>query len=84
MIGTPVPVDELVMDVDPRNGATTDTLRNVVQTADLPLTQVVVSGRLDGGGHWYMRRLEGDYTNAKTRLPRGLDLKDGGKGALRI
>jgi hypothetical protein len=80
MIGGPVAVDEVCLDTDPRNGGD---IRNLIEMAGLdvlPVTKTVFSGRLDGGQHQFYKRPEGSYDGAKARLPRGIDLKDGGKG----
>lgn len=69
-IGAPVPVSALVLDVDPRNGGT------VASLGELPETLVCVSGRGDGGRHYYFRRPVGRLTS--TRLPQGIDLKCSG------
>jgi Bifunctional DNA primase/polymerase, N-terminal len=46
----------------------------------LPPTCTVISGRLDGGQHQFFKNPHrGDYDGAKARLPRGIDLKDGGR-----
>jgi hypothetical protein len=80
MIGGPVPVDETCLDVDPRNDGDIWALIGMAEMKYLPPTRTVISGRLDGGQHQFYKRLEGDYTNAQKRLPKGFDLKDGGKG----
>jgi len=80
MIGGPVPINEVCLDTDPRNDGD---IRNLIELAGLdvlPVTKTVFSGRLDGGQHLFFRRPEGSYDGAKARLPRGIDLKDGGKG----
>jgi hypothetical protein len=80
MIGGPVAIDEVCLDTDPRNDGD---IRNLIELAGLdvlPVTKTVFSGRLDGGQHQFFKRPEGSYDGAKARLPRGIDLKDGGKG----
>jgi Bifunctional DNA primase/polymerase, N-terminal len=80
MIGGPVAVDEVCLDTDPRNGGNLSALIELASLANLPPTRTVFSGRLDGGQHQFFKRPEGSYDGAKARLPRGIDLKDGGKG----
>jgi len=80
MIGGPVAVDETCIDVDPRNGGNLSALIDLAGVDHLPATRTVFSGRLDGGQHQFFKRPEGSYDGAKARLPRGIDLKDGGKG----
>jgi hypothetical protein len=70
MIGSPVPNDLIVLDVDPRNGGDIDDL------GPLPPTLTVWSGRDDGGRHLYFQRPDGPLTS--TRLPAGVDLKSNG------
>lgn len=70
MIGAPVPEPLLVLDVDPRNGGRVEAL------GDLPDTLTAVSGRGDGGRHFYFLRPAGTFTS--TKLPKGIDLKVNG------
>lgn len=70
MIGAPVPARLLVIDVDPRNGGTIETL------GALPDTLTAWSGRGDGGRHLYFLRPAGPIGWA-TR-PVGVDLKKDG------
>lgn len=77
LIGAPVPDGLLVIDTDPRNGADEHELRAVL--GDLPDTLTVHSGRNDGGRHRYYRVPE-NVALTSTPLPRGVDLKVGGKG----
>jgi hypothetical protein len=78
MIGSPVPVDEVCIDVDPRKDGDIWALIDLVGLKDLPPTRTVISGRHDGGQHQFFLRPVGDYESA--RFPRGIDLKDAGKG----
>jgi hypothetical protein len=80
MIGGPVPINEVCLDTDPRNGGHLSALIELAGVDHLPVTKTVFSGRLDGGQHLFFRRPEGSYDGAKARLPKGIDLKDGGKG----
>lgn len=70
MIGAPVPEPLLVLDVDPRNGG------DAAKLGDLPVTLTAVSGRGDGGQHFYFLRPSGTFTS--TKLPKGIDLKVNG------
>jgi hypothetical protein len=78
LIGGPVPVNETCLDVDPRKDGDIWDLLDKVGLAFLPPTRTVISGRYDGGAHYFFTSYQGDYESA--RLPRGIDLKDGGKG----
>ncbi|MEP7021165.1 MAG: bifunctional DNA primase/polymerase [Pseudonocardiales bacterium] len=71
MIGAPVPLGLLALDIDPRNGGTLDALEDVL--GPLPETSMVLSGRGDGGMHLYYLRPPGVLVS--TRLPAGVDLK---------
>jgi hypothetical protein len=71
MIGAAVPDSCIVIDIDPRNGGSTEELEALVGPP--PVTLTVWSGRNDGGRHLYLRRPAGDLVG--TRLPRGIDLK---------
>jgi hypothetical protein len=71
MIGAAVPDSCVVIDIDPRNGGSSEELETLV--GPLPDTLTVWSGRNDGGRHLYFRRPAGELTG--TRLPRGIDLK---------
>lgn len=74
-IGMVVPDKLVILDFDPRNGATVESL------GDLPPTYSVLSGRGDGGMHRYYMRpaLPEGCTFTKTRLPEGVDLQAAGK-----
>jgi hypothetical protein len=74
MIGARVPDNCIVIDVDPRNGGSLETLTDLV--GDLPDTLTAWSGRNDGGRHLYFLRPPGPLTS--TRLPDGIDLKVNG------
>ncbi|MFH5822246.1 bifunctional DNA primase/polymerase [Georgenia sp. AZ-5] len=74
MIGAAVPRSLLVLDIDPRNGGSRPNLEAV--TGPLPPTQMVTSGRGDGGVHLYFLRPTALVTS--TRLPAGVDLKVNG------
>lgn len=74
-VGIAIPVDLLVLDVDPRNGGT---LADLAQHGRLPATLTAESGRRDGGRHFYLGRPNGPLNG--TRLPQGWDLKVGGRG----
>jgi hypothetical protein len=74
MIGAAVPASVLVLDIDPRNGGSFESL--VDRVGDLPETLTVWSGRDDGGRHLYYRQPLGELTSP--RLPKGVDLKMNG------
>ena len=54
-IGSPVPGNLLVLDVDPRNGGSVQALEHMADVT-LPPTLEVISGRRDGGRHLYYFR----------------------------
>ena len=76
MIGGLVPDGLVVLDIDPRNGGSDTAL--VDTFGHLPDTLSVWSGRNDGGCHLYYRIPDG-LTITSRRLPRGVDLRQGGK-----
>jgi hypothetical protein len=76
MIGAAVPLDLVVLDIDPRHGGSLEALKELV--GPMPTTLAAWSGRNDGGCHLYFQRPLGPLTS--TRLPAGVDLKVGGKG----
>jgi hypothetical protein len=58
-IGSRVPWDEVVIDIDPRKGATHRTIcawYDEKTGNNLPVTRQVYSGRLDGGVHLFWKR----------------------------
>jgi hypothetical protein len=77
MIGSPVPVDELCLDIDPRNEGDRWALVERAGIQELPVTKMVLSGRYDGGHHLFYQRPLGQLTDV--RLPKGIDLRVGGK-----
>ena len=68
-IGAPVPAGLIVVDVDPRNGGNLEAL-------PLPETLTCISGRGDGGAHYYFGRPRGKLSSVG--LPEGFDLKHNG------
>ena len=74
MIGAPVPISMLVLDIDPRNGGILDAL--TAAAGPIPPTLTAWSGRNDGGRHLYFLRPAGRLTS--TKLPTGVDLKVNG------
>jgi bifunctional DNA primase/polymerase-like protein len=76
MIGAPVPNALAVLDIDPRHGGSYEALDEAC--GPLPETLTSWSGRGDGGRHLFWRRPAGELTS--TKLPKGIDLKVGGKG----
>lgn len=71
-IGARVPGGLVVLDIDPQNGGTLDTLAAAAGD-ELPDTLTVHSGRGTGGRHLYFRHPGGRLTS--TRLPEGIDVK---------
>lgn len=76
LIGIRIPAGLCVLDIDPRNGGSLDTLQQ--HTGELPHTLTTLSGRGDGGRHMWFKQPAGTLT--ATRLPTGVDLKLGGRG----
>jgi Bifunctional DNA primase/polymerase, N-terminal len=76
MIGRPVPLDQICLDIDPRNGGDRWALIEMAGV-ELPTTPMVLSGRYDGGHHLFYQRPPGRLTGG--RLPKGVDLRVGGK-----
>jgi hypothetical protein len=74
MIGGVVPRSCIVLDMDPRHGGNLAELEELV--GQLPTTLTTISGRLDGGRHFWFRRPLGEI--CATRLPAGWDLKQSG------
>lgn len=74
-IGSPVPDNLLVLDLDPRNGGTLEALEQRAGV-ELPPTLEVVSGRRDGGRHlYYLRPFRQPY---RGNVPAGIDIKTNG------
>ncbi len=72
-IGARVPALAVVVDVDPRAGGADAMTSLIRRYGALPATLTVVSGRGDGGRHYYFRRPPGELSS--TRLGAGIDLK---------
>lgn len=74
-IGSPVPDNLLVLDLDPRNGGTLEALEQRAGVS-LPPTLEVESGRGDGGRHlYYLRPFRQPY---RGNIPPGIDVKING------
>lgn len=74
-IGSPVPPNLLVLDIDPRNGGSLEALEERAGVA-LPDTLEVITGRRDGGRHlYYFRPFTQPY---RLNMPQGIDLKTNG------
>jgi hypothetical protein len=79
MIGSPVPVDELALDFDPRNGPGDRwSLCELAGITELPTTKMVLSGRYDGGHHLFYQRPLGQLTDVRIKSL-GIDIRVGGK-----
>jgi hypothetical protein len=72
-IGGRVPEGVVVVDVDPRAGGAERMTELVRRYGRLPATLAVISGRGDGGRHYYFRRPPGVLSSV--RLGAGIDLK---------
>ncbi|MEB3065398.1 bifunctional DNA primase/polymerase [[Mycobacterium] zoologicum] len=80
-IGTLIPDDHIVLDIDPRNGGA-DSLATLVSAhGELPPTLTCWSGRGDGGRHlWFrLRQPMGMQRQVLANLP-GIDVKLPGRG----
>ena len=75
LIGGALPNHLVVLDIDPHNGGSIEGLEE--HLGPLPPTLTVWSGRGDGGRHLYYHRPGLDLTS--TALPKGVDLRIGGK-----
>lgn len=73
-VGAPVPAQLVVLDIDPRNGGSYESLVGAI--GPLPPTLTAWSGRRDGGRHLYFLRPPGALTSKA--LPVGVDLKANG------
>ncbi len=72
-IGARVPESMFVIDIDPRHGGL-DSIVELTRDHDpLPQTLMTVSGRGDGGVHYFLRRPPGKLSS--TRLGPGIDIK---------
>src|SRR5690625_2521491 len=76
-IGLPVPDNALVIDVDPRSGGLLGMKRLEHKYGALPETTVCITGRGDGGKHYYLKKPVGRLTDRE--LPDGIDIRVGEK-----
>lgn len=72
-IGARVPLHLVVLDIDPRHAGDATLVALQAEHGLLPDTLQVVSGRGDGGTHWYFRHPGGQLTGV--RLGAGIDLR---------
>ncbi|MGH3633959.1 MAG: bifunctional DNA primase/polymerase [Mycobacterium sp.] len=72
-IGLRVPVNMIVIDIDPRSGGLQSLAALEAKYGQLPETLTTISGRGDGGKHLFYRRPRGTLSAA--RLGAGIDLK---------
>jgi hypothetical protein len=75
-VGSPIPDNLIVLDVDPRNGGSVEALEQRAGVA-LPPTLEVITGRRDGGRHLYFRR-PFDGRVYRRDIPQGIDVKTSG------
>lgn len=73
-IGGQIPAAMFMLDIDPYHGGDERLAALVQQHGPLPQTLTDLSGRGDGGAHYFYRRPAGKLSS--TRLGRGLDIKD--------
>lgn len=72
-IGGRVPDGVVVIDVDPRHGGDITLGKLEAEHGKLPETQMTISGRGDGGCHYWFQRPPGKLSSA--RLGKGIDIK---------
>ena len=72
-IGGRIPANMIMIDVDPRSGGLESLSALIAEHGPLPATLTDLSGRFDGGLHFWFRRPPGMLTG--TRLGPGIDLK---------
>src|SRR5699024_3090745 len=75
LIGGALPNHLVVLDIDPHNGGSIEGLEE--HLGPLPPTLTLWSGRGDGGRHMYYHRPAAEL--ASTAVPRGVDLRIGGR-----
>lgn len=76
-IGMPVLPGTVAIDVDPRSGGEEGMAQLQSQGMTMPDTTISISGRGDGGRHYFLKVPEGGY--ADRNLPEGIDIRVGGK-----
>lgn len=76
-IGLPVPPDILVLDIDPRHGGDTGLASLEAEHGPLPETCAVITGRRDGGIHYYLHAPVGRLSDRL--LPDGIDIRVAGR-----
>lgn len=76
-VGIALPPKVIVLDVDPRHGGTDSLHRLTDQHGPIPATLVCVTGRRDGGCHFYLTHPGGRLSGR--RLGEGIDLREGGR-----
>lgn len=67
----------LVIDIDPRHNGGDNLDRLTRENGVIPETRTCITGRRDGGRHYYMHAPSGRLTDR--RLPEGIDIRVGGK-----
>lgn len=76
-IGLAIPPGVLILDVDPRHNGSTNLAELTNLHSPIPETRVCITGRQDGGCHFYLTAPAGRLTDR--RLPEGIDIRVGGK-----
>ena len=82
-IGIAVPVGTVVIDVDPRNGGCCSIHEASVALGRLPNTLTCISGRRDGGKHYYFQASIKDplrHITVRGVKVAGIDVQIGGRG----
>lgn len=76
-IGLAILPGVLVLDIDPRHNGGENLFALERKHGSMPGTRVCITGRRDGGRHYYLNAPQGRLTDR--RLPEGIDIRAGGK-----
>lgn len=76
-IGLAIIPGVLIIDVDPRHNGGENLERLVKERGHIPETRTCITGRRDGGRHYYLNAPDGRLTDRQ--LPEGIDIRVGGK-----
>lgn len=80
-VGVAPPSTVVVIDVDPRHGGDLTLADWTARHGPLPATMTAISGRGDGGAHYYLQHPGGPLTH-RLLDGTGVDLREGGKSYL--
>lgn len=76
-IGLAILPGVVVLDIDPRHNGTINLAKLTAEYGSLPRTRTCITGRQDGGCHFYLLHPGGQLTDR--HLPEGIDIRVGGK-----